>query len=285
MSSEARVDPCEYPTKEEQGWWNPPLKAVLAQHATVKPVRSAILGAALILLTPGLARAHAFIEEPPSRDTAISNLDDRAHKFGPCGGSPRTGMPTHYEVGASIPVKFTETIGHRGCFQIAFSPANDADWVILKQIDDPAGPVGPADMSYVETVKLPAGVSCQACTLAVRQLMKGTACAQNAVPSATDTYYSCADIRVGDFPDAGPSRPPQDAGPGTPSGDDDDGDDDDDVPTEDGGKPASSSGKRLSSAPEASGCSAAAASAAELPAMLIGIASALWLSRRRRGRR
>jgi hypothetical protein len=157
--------------------------------------------------------AHAFVDQPPSRDTGIVNLDARSHKTGPCGGSPRGAMPTQYQPGQTIPVKFKETISHQGCFQIRFSPANDDNWVTLKQVDDPAGPANNVDTDYTEMVTLP-NTPCKDCTLQVLQLMLGRACVANEPPPAGNTYFSCADIRVGDFPDAGPTMPPADGGTG-----------------------------------------------------------------------
>lgn len=242
------------------------------------PTRCVVLVSAAAALWPATANAHAFIADPPSRDTAITNLDDRAHKTGPCGGSPRIGMPTRYAVGASVDVDFTETIGHRGCFQVLFSPANDADWVLLQQIDDPAGPFsGEPAKSYTAKVTLPAGVTCESCTLAVRQLMKGAACAPNATPSGNDTYYSCADIRVGDFADAGPSRPPTTPADGgtasTPSADPE---------TEPDDTPASGGSRRVSSTADAGGCNAGGGHAT-LPVLALA-ASAIALAWQRRRR-
>ena len=185
-------------------------------RAGLSGVRAFVL--AVVTMAPATAAAHAYIMQPPSRDVGEPNLDARAKKFGPCGGSARTNMPTQYEVGAEIEVKFEETIGHTGCYQIAFSPADDKDWVTLLQVNDPAG----RQNVQSATVKLPAGVSCKDCTLVVRQLMFNRACEADAAPnsiSAGDTYFSCADIRVGDFPDAGPTMPPPDGG----DDDDDDG--------------------------------------------------------------
>lgn len=207
------------------------------------------------VLVPATAAAHAYVMQPPSRDLGIANLDARAHKTGPCGGSPRVGMPTQYEPGATVQVKWQETIGHRGCYQIAFSPANDQNWVTLKQVDDPGN--NPDDMIYTDTVTLPAGVTCKDCTLVVRQLMIGVACTPDAAPPAADTYFSCADIRVGDFPDAGPSVPPtpiEDAGGGSTSGGPTT------TPTDGGGKtstPGASPGSRKLSSVDAGddGCS------------------------------
>jgi hypothetical protein len=163
------------------------------------------LGAALVLGAPTTAFAHAYVMTPPPRDIGQPDLNARAHKTGPCGGVPRTGKPTQYTVGETITVKWQETISHQGCYQIGFSQANDTGFTLLKQINDPAGG---ANMVYTDTVTLPAGVSCSACTLVVRQLMVGGACTANQDPAtaAQGTYYSCADICVGTTcvePDAG----------------------------------------------------------------------------------
>lgn len=173
--------------------------------------RVGALAALVVVTAPSVASAHAYVMQPPSRDVGEPSLDARAKKFGPCGGSPRTNNPTQYDVGETIEVKIQETIDHRGCFQIAFSPANDTDWVTLDQFDDPAGT--PKNEIFTRMVKLPDGVSCKDCTLVVRQLMINTDCEPDASPNATgpgDTYFSCADIRVGDFPDV--STVPTDGG-------------------------------------------------------------------------
>lgn len=192
------------------------------------------LGAFVIMVAvgaPTAAQAHTYVMQPPPRDIANTNLDARAHKTGPCGGVPRTGKPTAYATGADIEVKFQETIGHAGCFQIAFSPANDQNFVTLGQYVDKAG--DPDNTIYTKTVKLPAGVTCKECTLVVRQLMLENAtnktCAlPEAVPptaggAAGSTYFSCADICVGPDCVDGGAMPvdPQDGGstePGTDSG-------------------------------------------------------------------
>ena len=161
-----------------------------------------------IVGAPATAFAHAYVMQPPPRDIGEPDLNSRAHKSGPCGGIPRTGKPTQYDAGATITVKFEETIAHQGCFQIGFSPANDTNFTTLKQIDDPAGMLG---TPITTTVTLPTGVTCPACTLVVRQLMQGTTCPANADPAASlqGTYYSCADICVGaqcDQPDSGTTQ-------------------------------------------------------------------------------
>lgn len=184
---------------------------------------------AAFVLVPGTAAAHAYIKVPPARNIDEPNLTTRGGiKTGPC-GTPRTAKPpTQYTMGAQVQVMLHETVAHTGCFQVHFSPANDANWVKLGQLDDPGGltgNVGGIQGQSVINVTLPAGVTCQACTLRVTQIMSGTLCSANGnqEPGA-NTYFSCADIRVGDFPDAGPTTPPpppMDAGtdPGSSSGD------------------------------------------------------------------
>lgn len=170
-----------------------------------------MLALASAFAMPSVSHAHTVLMTPPPRDVGVVGND--GHKTGPCGGVARKGAPTKYAVGSTVTVKWTETIAHQGCFQIGFSPANDANFTVLKQINDPAGGAG---MVYTDTVTLPPGVSCPSCTLVLRQLMQGGACPANADPAAAaqGTYYSCADICVGDTctePDAGT---PTDAGTG-----------------------------------------------------------------------
>jgi Lytic polysaccharide mono-oxygenase, cellulose-degrading len=244
------------------------------------------IAASFVLFVPMAASAHAYIKDPPSRDVAEANLNARAKKAGPCGGSPRTSTPTQFAVGQEITVTWEETIGHTGCYQIAFSPANDKDWVTLAQIDDPA------EKQNVQSakVKLPAGVSCKDCTLVVRQLMleneQNKTCARDAAPPPTNTYYSCADIRVGDFPDAGPTLPPSDGG----SGDGDDGENSSGgvstTPTDGGGKTnGANGGRRLSSVDaDAGGCSIALGATSGF-SLATSIALGLMAVARRRRRR
>jgi hypothetical protein len=126
---------------------------------------------------------------PPPRDTGD------AHKTAPCGDSARTTTATPFDQGATITVEWEETISHQGCFQIALSTADDKNFTVLKQIDDPAGGAGTV---YSEKITLPQNVTCPACTLVVRQLMLGAPCTQSPQNDLdASTYYSCADIRIG----------------------------------------------------------------------------------------
>jgi len=185
-------------------------------------LRIGLLAIAALVAAPATASAHAYVMDPPSRDVGIANLDARAHKTGPCGGSKRTGVPTKYAPGQTIKVKWQETIDHRGCFQIAVSPKDDANFVTLLQMNDPANT--PDNFVWMADVKLPM-TPCASCTLVVRQLMNGnqactgdTANPMNPANASNGTYFSCADICIGDNCDTGDAGAGGDAGPTTDSG-------------------------------------------------------------------
>jgi hypothetical protein len=175
---------------------------------------------ALTLSFVASASAHIVMSAPPARDFGKAGAD--AHKTGPCGGIARTGTYTQYAVGQTVNVEFTETIDHRGCFQVLLSDANDANFQILTQVNDPAGDVTPKKNTL--SVTLPAGKTCQACTLAVRQLMINKACVANqASIAAGDTYFTCSDVCIGTT-----CPPKTDAGAPGPS--------DASAPVDDGGR-------------------------------------------------
>ncbi len=175
-------------------------------------VSAAVLAALGALSTPALA--HIVLVSPPPRDVGLPGAD--SHKKAPCGGVARSKKYTKYAPGATVKVDFTETVDHRGCFQVGFSEAGDANFTILpgSQTDDPAGDAVPKARSI--TVALPTK-ECKQCTLQLRQLMLGAACVSNQTPGATDTYYSCADICIGT--DC-PIIPPEDAGASSSGGGD-----------------------------------------------------------------
>ncbi len=191
-----------------------------------------LLGVVTMIAAPATAFAHAHLTDPPSRP----GTNDTTIKIPECGGLPRSASFVQYDAGATITVKFKETIGHVGCYQVKLGDKNDSNWVTLTQINDLAGNQG----DQQTTVTLPAGFTCESCTLQLRQLMNdgagNPACGPDAGTATSGIYYSCADIRIGDFPDAAPS-----ADSGTP-GDDDGGSSSGGpttVPTDGGGKTTS----------------------------------------------
>lgn len=134
----------------------------------------------LALLWPSSASAHIVLLEPAPRSASDSL------KAGPCGDVPRTSSGATYQPGQTITVRWTETVEHPGNFRISFSPANDEGFDDASQIlaDGIKDIPGEAPHQYEAQVKLP-DVTCSACTLQLRQFMKG---------SARPYYYSCADL-------------------------------------------------------------------------------------------
>lgn len=242
---------------------------------------------ALILAAPASVFAHARLMNPPPRSPADDN------KSGPCGNVPRTTAFTQYEAGATITVTWQETIDHNGCFDIVFSekeidPTSGGEWRHLKRIQDDAGT---PNTTFTTTVQLPAGITCEKCTLALRQIMHdgaggkcpGGTCVCNATdPDEMDggspTYYSCADIRVGDFPDAAPSIPVDGGTSSSSSGGADPGD-----PNDPGSSTSSGGARNLRAGAGDDGCSVGWGGATGIPAILgLGVGALAMLRRRRR---
>jgi hypothetical protein len=202
-----------------------------------------VLAAALLVMAPGLAYGHALLLNPAPR----TNNDDLT-KSPPCGANTLVkGAPVaQFDAGATIRVGWRETVGHTGCYQLRLSSTgNDQNFTLITQVNDPAGPPMGQTMDFDASIKLPDGVTCQNCTLQLLQLMNGAPCSANQDPatSAQGVYYSCADIRIGNFNDAGPIA---EAGP-DPDPDDDAGGTSSSggtttTPTDGGGKTSSSSG-------------------------------------------
>lgn len=165
-----------------------------------------VFAVGLLVAAPSVAYAHAIFTNPPAR---VNTAQQQANKIPPCGALPDGGavakkMPTvQYEAGATVPLEWTESVDHRGCFQVKLSTTgNDTDFRILGQWDDPQNGVN--NTKFTQNVKLPDGVTCQNCTLQLTQLMIGQACMPDATAPTAQTYFSCIDVRIGDFQDAGP---------------------------------------------------------------------------------
>lgn len=243
---------------------------------------SCIAGIAGVALGPATASAHVLMTSPTPRNDR-DDLKPPAHPA-PCGGVARTNTFIGYQAGATIAVTFKETVSHAGCFQIAFSRSNDSNFEVLAQMVDPAGGAG---QSYTMNVKLPDGVTCEACTLQLRQQMSGTPqCPANpAEPPIAATYYSCADVRVGDFPDASPpvdeandggtGGTASSSGAGAVAPDPGSNTDTTDAST-------STSRKLRPIEPSAGGCSVAVGAVSGVPLVACAMIGLLWHARRRR---
>lgn len=136
------------------------------------------LSVLLTLLPISAAWAHAVLASPKPRNNI-------AQKTGPCGGVPRGNNPTVLTSGSKLTVSYLEQVDHPGYYQIWFSPANDADFVLL--VDQIPNPQGRQNGS--KDIVLP-DLECETCTLRLIQVMT-----EVADPDKRN-YYSCADIAL-----------------------------------------------------------------------------------------
>lgn len=161
---------------------------------------SILLASAVGFAAATPAAAHVALTDPPARYDSQMYIKDYpcGHPDNPDGESTRS-----YEEGATITVQWNEYIGHPGHFRIALSTEGDqalidptdyddfypAPNVILDNIEDPDGV---ADHSV--EITLPAGVTCEKCTLQLLQIMT------DKMPwgpaGGNELYYQCADITI-----------------------------------------------------------------------------------------
>jgi hypothetical protein len=169
-------------------------------------------------LGAGVAQAHILLVDPKPRDNNDAHKNDAM----PCPRRTATQPVAMYEQGAMVTVKFNETTNHPGCFLVDISAGNDTGWMKLGTM--PHSAMGRTPRPYQTTVALPAGMSCEACTLRVLQYM--TRAEPATCPPATiepgSTYYQCANIVIKgaapSMPDAGPAMPDAGATPDASAG-------------------------------------------------------------------
>jgi uncharacterized protein (TIGR03382 family) len=180
-----------------------------------------------VLLPAASALAHIDLDGPTDRGCTDQ-------KAGPCGSGceSRSSNVTVLEPGATITVRWTETIDHPGHYRISFDDDGNDDFENPTSYDDiqtsPTLPVlldGIEDRGgggqYEAQVTLP-DIECDNCTLQLIQVM--TDKPPFSLPG-NDIYYRCADLELrvgGGSGDAGPTPSP-DAGPGGGGGGGDDG--------------------------------------------------------------
>lgn len=131
------------------------------------------------------ALAHARIKVTGA---LVPRSNNAGIKVGPCGGLARLANPAVYPPGATIQVDWEETINHPGRYEFYFSQANDANFVLLRTIEDNQDTTNDLPHQYSTTITLP-NVTCDACTLQMIQVMTEN-------PAAPSLYFSCADIRL-----------------------------------------------------------------------------------------
>lgn len=120
-------------------------------------------------------------------------------KTGPCGGLARSLQPRIQRPGATITIRWEETIDHPGRYEFYFSANNDQNFQLLKTVVDNQDGAGGLPHQYSTDLTLP-NVLCQNCTIQMIQVMTEN-------PQAPSLYYSCADIRIENAPQVPPPTP------------------------------------------------------------------------------
>ncbi|MCC7070780.1 MAG: lytic polysaccharide monooxygenase [Deltaproteobacteria bacterium] len=229
------------------------------------------LAALALTLTSGTALAHIELDAPAPR------YNDGDNKWCPCGGGgdgtranagcaieasdlDRGSTSTTFAPGATVTVRWRETVGHTGRMRIAFDPdgADQADFDdnILIDLADPAGNTGNAGSgnNWEAEVTLPT-TPCTNCTLQLVQVMNGNDDDPVVSVFGTSTYFQCANLVIGEGGE-GEGDPGEGEGePGEGEGD----------PAEGEGDPAGGEGEG-----EGDGCAATPALAfVGLPALVL----------------
>jgi hypothetical protein len=151
---------------------------------------SIALIALLILFCTNQVFAHARLKTPTPRNNFTSNKT-RALPCGGAGGSnsaadtPKAAPVITYTEGQEIDILWEETVPHEGNYEFTISSNNDATFMTI-----PGGvfaDVNPNKRQWVEKLKLPAGITCENCTLRMIQNMND---------DPNQPYKSCSDIKI-----------------------------------------------------------------------------------------
>lgn len=132
--------------------------------------------------------ASAHFRLKPTNEVAIRS-QQTGLKTGPCGNQPRLASYPTLTAGQSFVVTWEETIQHPGRYEFSLSTGNDQNFVLLATVPDTQDERNDLPHQYSTTLTLPAGVTCDACTLQAIQVMTD-------VPTNPTNYYSCADLHI-----------------------------------------------------------------------------------------
>jgi hypothetical protein len=129
-------------------------------------------------------------------------------KTGPCGGIARTATPKVLLAGSAVRVDWLETINHPGRYEFYLSTAADNNFQLIGTVQDDQNGTNDLPHMFTSMIQMPTGVTCDACTLQMIQVMTEN-------PAAPTYYYSCADIQLSTSgsptptpaPTAGPTGP------------------------------------------------------------------------------
>jgi MYXO-CTERM domain-containing protein len=160
------------------------------------------------------AAAHIQLRYPTQRTSG--------QKTAHCGGAARGATVTTLQPGATITVRWDETVDHVGHYRISFLADGDefrypqnaqetfpetlVDKIVDRKVD---GNNGPGDDSYEQVITLP-DVECDNCTLQLIQVM--TTADPPWAPSSL--YYQCADLVLTAGGEGAPDAGPDDGGDG-----------------------------------------------------------------------
>lgn len=137
----------------------------------------------VLLFVSSVAGAHSRLKATTEVQTRST---DPGVKTGPCGLYPKV-APAILKPGQAINVQWEETIHHPGRFEFYFSQAGDANFQLLKTVENTQNDTN-VPHQYSTIVILP-NVSCDACTFQMIQVMTEN-------PAAPTNYYSCADMQL-----------------------------------------------------------------------------------------
>ena len=164
-------------------------------------MRSAALIAAPLALSAGKDDAHTELHDPAPRPGQL--------KAGPCGagaGDLRGDIVSTFAPGATITVRWRETVPHPGYYRISFDPdgqdaffdppvpgeTSDDPTILVDNISDKQG-----TDTYEQQVTLP-DAPCDRCTLQLVQVMTD----KSPYGDGNDLDYQCADLVLSEDPPA-----------------------------------------------------------------------------------
>ncbi|MEM7677413.1 MAG: SCE4755 family polysaccharide monooxygenase-like protein, partial [Myxococcota bacterium] len=200
----------------------------MSTSATVKGSLLFVVPVAFLIAETTVAFAHIQLDEPTRRQTDVVG-PSLQQKRGPCGTNARSSNVSVFEPGATITVRWSETIEHPGHFRIAFDADGQDDFrdpICLTNCENLSNPTfefnsdetilvdnitDATNGTYSVPVTLP-NIECSNCTLQLIQVM------YDKPPYTTDArsndmYYQCADLILRSAVPADAGTPTPDAAP------------------------------------------------------------------------
>ncbi len=139
--------------------------------------------------------AHALLTDPPPRDKQDGYKPTRSPNFVlPCGIGRGPAQPiTRLQAGATVTVKWSETVYHPGCYLIEFAKSDNDPFQRLTTLPNP--PATTVPRPHQAQVTLP-GEPCTGCVLRLRQYMAMPCPPAKIDDLSPNFYYSCGNIEL-----------------------------------------------------------------------------------------